>query len=409
LSQQFRIKAIGVLTRGSNESDSRLTSTPYTGIQQRSVYTSTSDEGETIGRVEFVWKGWQSHTLRFGGEIVQNFLDSEARLVFDDGSGFEELALPGSTTRVEELRAEIFLTDSWVFSNRINIDTGIAVEVSEIEQTGDADLLRKFTYPKPFFALTFSQSKATQWRFRFEREVGQLDFNEFVSSANFDDGDLDLGNPDLQPEQTWVFEVAYEHRFSDIGVIEIAPYYNSIEEVEDLLPIGGIFEAPGNIGDGKRWGVEFNLSTGFDFVGLTNTRFDFSYNWQDSSVTDPVSGEDRPLSNERAWSTEASVRKDFPGSRASVGLGYVTSDDNTAYGVDEIVMRNYTPGLSVFYEVTLGRGTKLRFDLFNLLEEGGHRHRAVYAGSRTTGVLRFTETSKQDDNIYFNISLSGAL
>ena len=157
---------------------------------------------------------------------------------------------------------------------------------------------------------------------RLAREVGQLDFNEFVSSVNFDDEDLDLGNPDLKPEQTWVFEIAYEHRFSSIGVVEITPFYHWIDDVEDLVPLGGIYDAPGNIGDGERWGVNLKLSSGFEFIGIDNARLDIAYEWQDSSVTDPVTAEDRPLLHEQPWSTDISLRKDFPASRASIGAQY---------------------------------------------------------------------------------------
>jgi hypothetical protein len=408
LTDTLRGKAIGLINRKFENGSFLVESNPLVGIDKSSRFTAAVHVGETIGRLEFDWNGRDKHTLQFGGEIVLNFLDSESHFVDDDGSGPVVIPLPGGTTRVEELRGEVFISDSWAFNNKLSIDTGIAVEFSEIEQTGDANLVRNFTYAKPSLALTYSPSDKTQWRARIEKEVGQLNFKQFVSAANFDDDDLDLGNPDLQPENTWVFEAAYERRFGTIGVFGITPYYNKIAEVEDLVPIGGgLFEAPGNIGDGSRWGVNVNLTTSLDYIGIKNARIDLGYEWQDSSVTDPVTGFDRPLSSERPWSYDITIRKDFPKSNSSFGMYYQDREDLTSYGVDEIVAETYNLGLSSFFEIAIGDGAKLRFEGFNLLSEGRHRYRDVYTGSRAADILEFTERRDREDDPYYQISISG--
>jgi hypothetical protein len=281
------------------------------------------------------------------------------------------------------------------------------VEYSEIKQSGDVDLVRDFTYTKPSLSLTYSPSDKTQWRLRIEKEVGQLDFNDFVSAANFQDDDLAAGNPELEPEQTWVLEVTYERRFGAIGVIEIAPFFHMIEDVEDVVPIADLYEAPGNIGDGKRWGVDTNLTMGLDLIGVKNARLDISYSWQDSSATDPVTGRDRPLSWEEAWEYDISLRKDFPKARTSIGIGYEDSDEHVRYGLDEITSSYYSSGLSTFGEVTLGKGYKLRFDAFNITGIGGKRDRSVYAGSRAAAPLQFIESRRRKDDPYYRLTLSG--
>ena len=48
-------------------------------------------------------------------------------------------------------------------------------------------------------------------RFRLEREVSQLNFDDFTSSSQLvNTGALLAGNPDLSPQQAWVVEAAYE-------------------------------------------------------------------------------------------------------------------------------------------------------------------------------------------------------
>ena len=62
------------------------------------------------------------------------------------------------------------------------------VEQSSISQTGDSPLQRRFTYPKPRLALRWDADENDQLRLSLSREVGQLDFADFVASASLDTG-----------------------------------------------------------------------------------------------------------------------------------------------------------------------------------------------------------------------------
>ncbi|HIL82095.1 MAG TPA: TonB-dependent receptor [Pseudomonadales bacterium] len=406
-SDTLRMKVIGLLNRKEADFGSTLTALPDAGTDSLSDFSYESEEGESIVRFEVKWSGWQSHNLQYGLEVTENFLDSQSTFIYDDGTGPALIPLPGGNARVEEFRAEVFISDSWTVSKKLTLDTGLAFEYSKIKQTGDTDLSRKFTYPKPFVTATYSPSEFTQWRFRLQREVGQLDFFEFVSSANLEDDDLNLGNPNLKPEQSWVLEFGFERRFGEIGVIEFMPFYHAIDDVEDLVPLGDTYEAPGNIGNGERWGFEAALTTALDAVGIKNGRLDISYNWQDSSVEDPVTGEDRQLSGEAVWDVDISLRQDLASRRLSYGIGYVESDVTTRYGLDEITTGIYVPGMTFFIEKSFANDYKLRLDAMNVLNQGAHRERRVYDMSRASGIILFTEKRVRDDDTYFGLSLSG--
>lgn len=47
---------------------------------------------------------------------------------------------------------------------------------------------------------------------------------------------------------------------------------------------------PQNSGDGKVWGIEFDLSTPLTAVGLPNTGLLLNYAWLDSEITPSASG-----------------------------------------------------------------------------------------------------------------------
>ena len=185
------------------------------------------------------------------------------------------------------------------------------------------------------------------------------------------------------------------------------PFYHVIDDVEDLVPLGDTYEAPGNIGNGERWGFEAALTTALDVVGIKNGRLDIFYNWQDSSVEDPVTGDDRQLSNEAVWDVDISLRQDLASLRLSYGIGYLESDVTTRYGLDEITTGTYVPGMMIFIEKSFAKDYKLRFNAMNVLNQGAHRERRVYDMSRASGSILFTEKRVLDDETYFGFSLSG--
>ncbi len=403
-SPNFAVKVIGLINRRFRENLSTLDIDR--AIDDDTVNQSISDttEGETIGRLEFDWNGWKKHTIQFGGEVAQNFVDSDFQL-FTDG---EEIALPGSNTRVSELRGEPFISDSWSINSKLTADLSLAVEVSRIQQTGDIDNSRTFVFPKPRLSLTYIPTPNSQWRLRLEQEVGQLNFFDFVSSANFDDADLDFGNPDLQPDRTLVAEAVYERRFGEIGVISLTLFYNYVQDLIDLIPTSPTTEATGNIGNGTRYGAEIGFTTPFDFIGLSDARVDVTYRIQDSSVTDLVTGENRRFSNERPQSIEIDFRKELPGLRSATGFRYFDRNDSQFFGVDEFVVReNNDTRFSMFWETTLPAGIKIRGEVNNLFNTEEPRVRTVFNGSRSLGDVLFIEDQVRTQGREFFLTISG--
>ncbi|UTW55760.1 TonB-dependent siderophore receptor [Kordiimonas sp. SCSIO 12610] len=403
-SENFAIKVIGLINRQFRENLSTLDIDRAIGEDTINQSISDTTEGETIGRLEFDWNGWKNHTIQFGGEIAQNFVDSDFQL-FNNG---EEIPLPGSNTRVSELRGEPFISDSWSLNSKLTADLSLAVEISRIQQTGDVENSRTFVFPKPRLSFTYVPTSQSQWRLRLEQEVGQLNFFDFVSSANFDDADLDFGNPDLQPDRTLVAEAAYERRFGEIGVVSLTVFYNYVQDLIDLIPTSATTEATGNIGNGTRYGVEVGFTTPFDFIGLSDARVDVNYRIQGSSVTDLVTGESRRFSNERPQSIEIDFRKELPGLRSATGFRYFDRNDSQFFGVDEfVVQENNDTRFSMFWETTLPAGIKVRGEVNNLFNTNESRVRTVFNGSRSLSDVLFIEDQLRTQGTEFFLTVSG--
>ncbi|GAB4196630.1 MAG: TonB-dependent receptor [Wenzhouxiangellaceae bacterium] len=366
-----------------------------------------SHSSESIARLEFDWTGWSRHTLEFDIEGTFNVLDNQLRLVNDagDGSGPQPVDVPGANTRVEELRGDIRLADSWRLDHWV-METALGAEISDLSVSGDSDNQRDFFFMKPSWTLTYAPNQQRQTRLRLLREVAQLDFANFVSATNFNDQDFDLGNAELGPDRTWVAEFSHEHRFGDLGVVTLTLFHNWVEEVQDLLPAGGIFEVPGNIGNGRRWGAELETTLPLQPLGIQGGRLDIDARWQDSSVTDPVTGRKRVFSLEREFEIFFRFRQDLQAERWAWGWNIEMLAESPFFGVDELDLEDRGVDFELFIETTRWWGVKMNLTVQNVGNREFVRDRRVFSGQRDLSPLAFRELRdrRRDRSILFTVS-----
>jgi len=366
---------------------------------------STSEESESIARLEFDWRGLPDHTIELDLEGAFNTLESGLDLTVDSGDGPMPVPVPGSNTRVEELRGDFALSDSWQLGD-LTLDSELAAETSTISQSGDVSNKRTFNFVKPNITLTHSPAETRQTRLVFRRDVAQLNFNDFVSATNFGDNDLDLGNPDLSPQSTWVLELSRERRFGEIGAVELTGFFNWLEDVEDLVPVGDRFEIVGNIGTGRRYGVELEATVPLDGLGLPGARLDLEGRWQDSSVTDAATGLDRVLSDEREFTADIDFREDFERARVAWGWTMRLRGERPLFGVDELDTFDRGVDFQAFLETTRWLGVKMRATLQNILDREFIRDRQVFDGRRGSAPEAFREfrDRRRGRSLVFEIS-----
>lgn len=378
-----------------------------------------TDSTESIARVELDWVGMPNHEIQTNLEGARNVLDSGLVQIVDTGSGPEIVAVPGANSRVEEVRWDILISDTWTLGD-FELDYGLGAETSTISQSGDAELKRSFFFAKPHAVLSYSATEQRQTRLRLAREVSQLDFSDFVSATVFEDDDLALGNPDLRPETTWIAELSEERRFGSLGVMKLTAFHHWISDVEDLLPLSPTFEAPGNIGDGRRWGIELEGTLPLEAIGLVGGRLDIKARWQDSSVTDPVTGADRVLSanasghqgevqfrGETQYSLFADFRQDFEAARISWGWDLAHRTERPLFKVNELDIFNEGMEINAFVETTRWFGLKMSITGQNLTDHSQDRDRTVYAGERSLSPVAFREVRDLRNGTRVFLSVSG--
>lgn len=371
------------------------------GVQTRfqledEEFTST----EFITRMEFDWAGITGHAIQADVERALNVLDNAQVFTDDIGLGPVLVNVPGGNVRVEEVRWNYLLQDSMSFGN-LDIDTGLGLERSTISQTGDSTLERSFKFLKPRAIFTWSPQRGKQTRLRLEREVSQLDFNDFTTATVFEDDDVAQGNPDLRPDSTWISELSHERRFGRVGVIKLTAFHHWIKDVLDLLPLGPTSEAPGNIGDGRRWGVILETTQPLDWTGLSNAQISIRAKGVDSTVVDPVTGENRRLSGEGSfrgdllfrdmdrYAIDIDFRQDIESAKVSWGWGVAERDERVLYKANELDIFDEGFDVGLFVETSRWFGLKMSIEGQNLLNFEVTRDRTIYVGERSlTPVLR---------------------
>jgi len=407
---------------------SRLDQTPFSSQQtfdesgNQTLYRQADTDArstENIARLEFDWTGIANHLVKVTVEGARNVLDSKLEQIVDTGDGPEVVPVPGANTRVEEVRGEIQLNDTFPLG-KLELNYGVGAETSTIKQSGDAQAKRSFFYIKPHATLSYAANQQRQTRLRIAREVSQLDFKDFVSATIFVDDNVVLGNPDLRPETTWIAEVSEERRFGELGVVKLTAFHHWITDVEDLLPLSTDVEAPGNIGNGRRWGVSLDATLPLDSIGFREARLDVKARWQDSVVIDPVTGIDRVLSaeggdggglkfrDENKYALFVDFRQDFDAARVAWGWNLATRAERPLFRVNELDVFDEGTELNAFIETTRWFGIKIRFSGLNILDFRQSRDRTVYVGERDLSPVEFRELRTLTNGARILLTLSGA-
>ena len=373
----------------------RYSTEEYTGVSESSgdssTFTADATSGESIGRAIVRFRPNDRWSFETGGEVAYNFLDS-ATAYQENGV---PIPLPSSSVKVEELRGEVFGQATWRPDPTLTIEGGMRIEVSEISQSGDSDLTKSFVYPKPRLQATWTPRTGHQFRFRAEREVGQLDFGDFIASADIDIGQVEGGNPDLEPQKSTVLEAIYERRFWGEGVFDVTWLYAEVEDVVDVIPLTGGFDGVGNIGDGTARFLQLRLTLPTDQLGIPNGRLQTRGSWSSTAVLDPVTGEERRFQGNQAFGCGVSFNQDLMGGRWSWGFNHGCNvDKGRGFRVREVRAFYAEPEVSAFAQWKPRRDLTVRVDLGNASDRAQGYDREIHTGPRDTAPLAFREVRR---------------
>ena len=258
-------------------------------------------------------------------------------------------------------------------------------------------MLEKTLYfAKPRGVVTWSPTPDNQVRLRVEREVGQLNFDDFVAATSA--GVVTSGNPDLEPEQAWVAEAAYERRFWKSGSVVLTARHFEITDVIDRAPDpSGQFDAPANIGEGARDELALTMTLPVDRLGLRDGVLRGESTWRRSEVIDPTTGETREISGEHPIDWEVHYTQGLPRWKASWGFDVYGAFRETHYRFNEVQTVKLRTFVVPYVEFKPRPDIAIRFDAQNITSRDNVRYRDVHDGPRDISPLLFHEEQARDN------------
>ena len=348
---------------------------------EQSTYDRVLDSAETILRGTIERNLNRNHRLQIGSEAALNRLEADLDLRIFAGGAWFPYPVRNGRMRVEERRAESFAMHAWR-AGAWATETRLAVEYSKLDSSGDARQTVDLTYVKPSLQVSRTFGREHQVRMRFGREVGQLDFEDFASAVSLSDDLIDGGNPDLRPQDAWRVELAVDLRFDANMAMSARLYRDWIEDAVDLVPLDGSdIAAPGNIGRGSLDGLQLSLALPLRRL-IPGGTFKVDSTFQQATVTDPLTGRERPMSDFERNQIKAEFRQDIGGRGLAWGVKYAYESSITHYRIDETDRERESPSLDVYVERSLFAGTKLTLTAVSVQGSPELRTRRFYEPSR---------------------------
>lgn len=386
-----------------------------TNPQDFASFLQKNDAGETILRAT-VQQAYSDITrFEWGAELAFNFLDSHTES-FENGNA---IVIPGSDVRVEEKRAEPFFRVSWDLNPYWVLEAGGAFELSEINQSGDSQSGQSLTYLKPLVLLTWTPSTRDQYRFKLDRQVGQLDFEDFVSSAEFSTGTINAGNSNLVPSTSWNVTATWEHQFVAETTTVLTLHHAQIADVVDVAPIYAtdpdsgiieVFDGPGNIGPGWLNEAELGVNLRLSRWGIDGGLIKASLIYRDSSVTDPITHQTRSISDYvQPWEGNIEWFHDIPNHHFRWGANLRLGEQSRSYRLDETRTASERAWLGVFAEYNPSDRWSIRLEAQNLTARQVRLKHSIYDGSRDSGEIERFKVQSIKTYPYLYLQLSWSL
>ena len=289
------------------------------GLVGQTNFTSgtllATEGGESITRATLQAPKMGDWAIEGGGELVYNYSEQQNAFFFNGAP----VSLEGDRFRVDELRADGFVTATWAPSPQLNIETGMRFEWSRIEADSNAGMSEKaLTYLKPRVNVSWTPEEGHQWGGRIERKVDQLDFGSFASAAAFEEEIFGVGNPEAEPEKSWTFELRYQRQFGGQNSLSASYRHVLTEDVlgRAILVVPGVPPVPTRVFEITRNGGEatsdvFNVKGSFelDSYGMQGGILSFGGTLTETNLTDPVTGADHDIDLSMPWEWNISLQQ----------------------------------------------------------------------------------------------------
>ncbi|MEN2787130.1 TonB-dependent receptor plug domain-containing protein [Sphingomonas qilianensis] len=332
--------------------------------------------------------------LGFGGEMARFKLGVD--LLRKDRDGVNDGDFQTNTFKIKEERYDPYARVTLTPTPQLTVDAGLRYEITRRTVSGTAVASADYETEtlNPSLHVRYAPTALDQFRVSGARTVRRPNY-DFISPYEDEetpgDDDVTIGNPRLRNEKAWGLDAGYERRLGGRGVAGINFFYRDITDVIELVAIGengdGQRFTPQNIGDGKTWGFEVDLSTPLTAIGLPDTGVFANYTYLDSEVTDPFTGEKRRFNNQPHHVYNVGFIQTVTSVDASFGATVSGRSKATESNFDETVELKYDPDLEAFVEKRIGKNFVLRFSVQDILRRTKSETFRKYDGNSVAEIL----------------------
>ncbi|WP_162888077.1 TonB-dependent receptor [Sphingomonas mesophila] len=403
---QGTLKLVGLINRRKQEdldtALERVDGVAIGGFEQGQEV----QRNETLTRLSWTRPNLFGLAFEMGAEAALNTLDADLAL-FDLGPGGvrTRIDLPIDQAAVEEKRAEFYVKAGKQLSDALRIDAGLNYEFSDLKVRGDTTADRVLKFLKPSLTVDWKPGGGWHGQFVVRRTVAQLDFYDFISSAQLSDARVNGGNADLQPQRAWEARVSIDRPILGSGLIKLDVGFDQITMLQDRILTEEGFDAPGNIGTGKRQFARLAIDAPLDRLGLKGTRVKLQGTLQRTRVHDPISDEERDFSGfYPSWQWNAEIRRDV--GQWAYGGEIAHRDKFTIFRASEEDV-NSNSGIfgNAFVEYRPSGRTTLTLNVNNLFETQGIRDRLYTFPNRSFDGPNLREYRERNQHRTFQLTL----
>lgn len=347
---------------------------------------------------------------RFGQTIGEDLDDEEDASIVEslfryrenrlDGFALAEFKLGGGAKAQAGVRAEYTKT-----RQKIRQD----ITEDEVESASSSEF-----HLNPSAHVQLPLGDGPQLRVSVARTVRRPNIDQVVPFSQVDDpedNDITMGNPDLKFETAWGVDVGLEQRIRR-GVVGVNFFYRRVSDLIALVNTGIPSDPDAdpdseegrariytfdNVGKGKVYGFEFDLSAPLSFIGLDNTGIFANYTRLWSKRTEPNTGLRVPFDGQPKYVYNFGLTQDFPKFGASAGFSFRKQGESISTFLGEEEHQFYEGNLEAYVEKRIGKNFVLRLSGNNLLDARSLQYERNFDGDTGLDIIENQQAGNVDN------------
>jgi hypothetical protein len=377
------IKLIALATRRHRHNVETSLNRVRSVVTRGVVQDLDNQREETVARLVWNRSNLGAWSVETGVEGVINKLDSDVNIVVTDAGGVQtRIDLPVDQAVVKEYRGEAFVNAGRPLSKTLRLDMGLTYEASRLTVRGDAEAERVLKFLKPKASLDYRDKSGWHAQLSIARTIAQLNFEDFISTAELTNDRVNGGNADLVPQRAWELLATLEQPILGDGLVKVEAGYNRISLVQDRIPTPEGFDAPGNLGNGRSFTLRSTIDAPLAKLGIKGGRLTVHSSLIDTSVEDPYTHRKRHFSGFNLYSADASFRQDL--GKWAYGATFFVNSPTFFFRQDEIDRPfSDNPYVTAFVEYRPTPKTTITFSLDNATNAAALRSRTFFTPDRS--------------------------